>query len=118
MRHRRRSSTLTTELLVQVQRDLAVGIGDEVPALRREFRTNRSVPVQLAVDHTVHVAGLVDQRLVAVRQPDDAEAYVPEHRVAVLREPPRGVIGTPMCDAPQRTGDLLVRQAGFVQQGP
>lgn len=109
---------VTAELLVQAQRDLAVRVGDELPALRRELLPDGAVPVQLAVDHAMHVAGVIDQRLVAVRQPDDAEAYVPEHHPTVAREPPGGVVGTAMCDAIQRAGGLLIRQARFVKQGP
>ena len=57
--------------VIKVQRDLAVGLGDETVAFGAQILADRSVAIEFAVDDEVKIAARMSHRLVAVIQADD-----------------------------------------------
>src|SRR5262249_27549164 len=89
-------------LLVKMERDFAVAVGRERNALPRELGADRLVAVELAIDDAAHIAPRIDDRLVAIHEPDDAEPDMTERHAAVGRKPISGLIGSAMTDRGQR----------------
>jgi len=59
--------------LVKMKRDLAIGVGCERHAFGGELSTDGFVAVEFAVHNAVHISTPVDDGLIAIHQPDDAE---------------------------------------------
>ena len=79
--------TAGPQVLVQVQRDLAVGRGPEPVALLLQLALDPLEVVELAVDDDMHAPVLVRDWLVAGRQIDDAETRMAEPHAPVRSHP-------------------------------
>ena len=59
--------------VVQVQGNLAVGLGTEPIAFAAQVVANGLETIEFAVDHQLEVAALVSDRLIAVVETDNAQ---------------------------------------------
>ena len=76
-----------SDVLVKMQRDLAVGVRAKPVAARFEFTTDALEVVELSVDDEVKPPVLAGDGLVAARQINDAQASVAETDPLVGRHP-------------------------------
>ena len=100
---------LRAEVLVQVQRDLAVRSSPEAMPLGLQAAADRLEVVELAVDDDVERLVFVGDRLIAGGQVDDAQPRVSEARTPVRGGPGCLVVRAPMNEAP-RGGENAVRR--------
>jgi hypothetical protein len=92
---------------VQVQRDLAVGVGLERAALGTQAFADGLVAVELAVDDELDVAAGVRHRLGTVAETDDREAGMAEEPAAVGGNPLAHRVGTPVMKRLEGTVEPL-----------
>ena len=78
---------LRAEILVQMQRDLAVRTRAQPVTTRFELALDALVVVELAVDDDVQPLVLVGDRLVAGRQVDDAQPGMPQADASMGGDP-------------------------------
>ena len=75
---------VATELLVQGQRDLAVGVRREPATLGLQFGSGAAIAIQLAIHHASDVTALVDKRLVPVGEADNAQPHMAQQQPVIL----------------------------------
>jgi hypothetical protein len=102
---------------IEVQRDLAVGVGRERAALRAQALADRAVAVELAIDDDLHVARRVRDRLVAVVEADDREARVAQEPAPVGRDPAADRVGPAVVEGFERAVEALRIQGVAEQPG-
>ena len=102
--------------LVETKGDLAVGVRRETDTLGLEAGADRPVAVQLAVHHAADVPVVVGKRLIAVVESDDAQPDVAEQASTIRREPPAGVVRTPVGDRRERPRRSRIGQGRLGQQ--
>ena len=86
---------------VQVHGDLAVGRGLEAATVAFQLGADALIVIELAVDHHHQVAFVGNDRLGAVTQADQAQAYVTKGRLALGVEPLAGAVRAAMMDGTQ-----------------
>jgi hypothetical protein len=90
---------LRAQILIKVQRDLAVGARAQTMAGLLEGALHAFVIVELAVDDDPGGFVLVGDRLIARHEIDDGKARVPEADASIGRNPGALSIGSAMMKA-------------------
>jgi len=86
---------------VQVHGDFAVGRRLEAATIAFQLGANALIVIELAVDHHHQVALIGDDRLGAVTQADQAQAYITESGLALGVEPLAGAVWSTVMDRTQ-----------------
>src|SRR5262249_49277594 len=101
---------LSTEILVEVQQDLAVGAGTQTMARSLELLSNRLVTIELTVDDDPDALVFIGDWLIAGCEVDYSESRVTERKSAVPPGPePFGGGGPGVQASRQRAGSPQTR---------
>ena len=101
---------LRAEVLVQVQRDLAVRSRAQPVSRLLEPALRRLEIVELAVDDDPRALVLARDRLIAGRQVDDAEPRMPQRDAPISRQPLALTVRSAVIEPPGRALDEVGRE--------
>ena len=88
--------------VIQMQRDLAVGLGDEAIAFGAQIVADCFEAIEFAVYDQVQVAARMSNRLIAVAQADNAQPHMAKRGQTIGGEPVGDAIGAAMRDGGKR----------------
>ena len=98
-----------SEILVQMERDLAVGAGAQAVAARLELTLDSLIVVELPVHDDMSSLILAGDRLITGTKIDDAESRVSEPYASVRRDPGALAIGPALDQSTRRTFEIVWR---------
>ena len=73
--------------VIEMECNLAVGLGGKTVALFAQRVPDRLVPIEFAIDDNIEIAAAMAERLIAVFEPDNAQADVAQRGQPVIRKP-------------------------------